>query len=138
MEKLTPKLGNGSHQETESNTTDLAALKTKVQRGAKEELRTPPLPGASLFTREISRTGAGFSGLGWNQNENEVSAKILIFKRYTRLLEEEQPGLNFLHGIPAWETDKIRKERLTDTFRNSRLLTSPIPGSESSQLVSAS
>lgn len=69
---------------------------------------------------------------------NEVSAKILIFKRYTQLLGEEQPGLNFLYGIPAGETDKIRKERLTDTFRNSRLLTSPIPGSESSQLVSAS
>lgn len=52
--KLTPKLGNGSHQETESTTTDLTALKTRVQRGAKEALRTPPLPGASLFTREIS------------------------------------------------------------------------------------
>lgn len=52
--KLTTQLENGSHQETESNTTDLTALKTKVQRGAKEELRTPPLPGASLFTREIS------------------------------------------------------------------------------------
>lgn len=97
MGELTPKLGKGAPQETEPNARDPTPPNTKVQSGAREDLRSPlPLQEPSVYWENDQRTCAGFSGQGWGQNENGVSVKILTCKRYTQLLAEEQPDLNFL------------------------------------------